>query len=177
MTFIGNTPPGLNIATSASTNVTAQIIDPYRAFNFFIEIDGILAGGFSECSGLQVETEFMEYHEGGVNEYRHHFAGATKYPPLALKRGLSQIDELWAWHQDIVIDREVKRRNGTIYLLNEQRLPVVWWDFREAFPYRWTGPELRADANAVAFESLELVHRGLSRPRTPGSIRPTRRLL
>lgn len=162
--------PGLNAAFSLATNLVGVRADPYQVFSFFVEIEGILAGGFSECTGLQVETEFYEYREGGQNEYVHHFAGATKYPPLILKHGLTPIDGLWMWHQDIVSEGKIERRNGTIYLLNRQRLPVIWWDFKEAFPYKWTGPELRADSGDVAVESVELVHRGLSRPRAATAI-------
>lgn len=162
--------PGLNAAFSLTTNLVGVRADPYQVFSFFVEIEGILAGGFSECTGLQVETEFYEYREGGQNEYVHHFAGATKYPPLILKHGLTPIDGLWMWHQDIVTQGKIERRNGTIYLLNRQRLPVIWWDFKEAFPYKWTGPELRADSGDVAVESVELVHRGLSRPRAATAI-------
>lgn len=154
---------GLNAALNLATNLLGVRVDPYQAFNFFVEIEGILAGGFSECTGLQVETEFHEYREGGVNEYAHHFAGPTKYPPLILKHGLTPIDGLWNWHQD-VIQGHIKRRNGTIYLLDKQKIPVLWWNFKSAFPYKWTGPDLRADSGNVAFESVELFHRGLSRP-------------
>jgi phage tail-like protein len=159
---------GLNAAFGLVTNLLGIRADPYQVFNFLVEIEGILAGGFSECSGLQVETEFFDYREGGLNEYVHRFAGPTKYPPLILKHGLTQIDGLWSWHQD-VISSKIERRNGTIYLLDKQRLPVMWWDFKEAFPVKWTGPELRADSGSVAIESVELTHRGLSRP-TLGSI-------
>ena len=110
-----------------------------------------------------METEFFDYREGGQNDYVHRFAGPTKYPALVLKHGLTQIDGLWSWHQD-VIQGKIERKNGTIYLLDKQRLPVMWWDFKEAFPFKWTGPELRADSGNVAIESVELAHRGLSRP-------------
>jgi len=118
---------------------------------------------------LQVETEFYDYREGGVNEYVHRFAGPTKYPPLILKHGLTLIEGLWAWHQDVTQGR-IQRRNGTIYLLNRKRNPVLWWDFKEAFPVKWTGPDLRADSGNVAFESVELAHRGLSRPKLASMI-------
>jgi phage tail-like protein len=154
---------GLNAAFGLVTNLLGVRADPYQVFNFLVEIEGILAGGFSECSGLQVETEFIDYREGGQNDFVHRFAGPTKYPPLMLKHGLTQIDGLWSWHQDVVKGK-IERRNGTIYLLDKQRIPVMWWDFKEAIPLKWTGPELRADSNAVAFESVELSHRGLSRP-------------
>ena len=160
---------GLNTAFSLATNLSGVRIDPYQAFNFLVEIEGILAGGFSECSGLQVESETFEYREGGVNEYMHRFAGPTKYPPLLLKHGLTQIDGLWGWHQDVVQGR-IKRRNGTIYLLNKQRIPVIWWNFREAFPFRWSGPSLVAHSDQVAIESVQLAHRGLSRPRLANAL-------
>jgi phage tail-like protein len=158
---------GINAAFSAATNLLGVRADPYQAYNFLIEIEGILAGGFSECTGLQVETEVFPYREGGLNEYEHQFAGPTKYPPLILKHGLTQIFGLWSWHQEITQGLalgQIPRKNGTIYLLDQKRIPVIWWDFKEAFPVKWTGPELRANASGVAFESIELRHRGLSRP-------------
>jgi phage tail-like protein len=136
--------------------------DPYHASNFVIEIEGLLAGGFSECSGLEVESEVQEYQEGGVNDYVHRFAGVTRYPPLVLRRGVTLSGVLWRWYQ-MTAAGQVNRRNGTIFLLNRQHLPVVAWDFRDAFPYKWSGPELRADQASVAFESVELTHRGLRR--------------
>jgi phage tail-like protein len=154
---------GLNAAFGLVTNLLGVRADPYQVFNFLVEIEGILAGGFSECSGLQVETEFFDYREGGQNDFVHRFAGPTKYPPLTLKHGLTQIDGLWSWHQDVVKGK-IERRNGTIYLLDKQRIPVMWWDFKEAIPLKWTGPDLRADSAAVAIESVELAHHGLSRP-------------
>jgi len=154
---------GLNAALGTVGNLLAAVLDPYQVFNFFIEIEGIIAGSFSECSGLQVETEIFEYREGGLNEYVHHFAGPTKYPPLILKHGLTQIFGLWSWHQDVVHNR-IQRKNGTIYLLDKMHIPVMWWNFREGLPVKWTGPDLNAESGNVAFESIEIVHRGLSRP-------------
>jgi|SRR5215475_2216292 len=151
-----------NVGFALVTNLLGLRRDPYQVFNFLVEIEGILTGGFSECSGLQVETEYFDYREGGQNEYVHRFAGPTKYPPLILKHGLTQIDGLWKWHQD-VIQGKIERKNGTIYLLNKRRIPVMWRDFKEAFPCKWTGPDLRADSGSVAIESVELSHRGLSR--------------
>src|SRR5262245_22508455 len=109
------------------TNSLGVRTDPYQAFNFLIEIEGVFAGGFSECSGLQVETEYLDYREGGQNGFVHRFAGPTKYPPLMLKHGLTQIDSLWMWHQEVVKENII-RQNGTIYLLDKQAVPVMWWD-------------------------------------------------
>jgi phage tail-like protein len=155
---------GANAAFKLLGNATGVRLDPYFAFNFFVEIQGVLSGGFTEVSGLQAETETQEYAEGGLNDYVHRFAGRTRYPSLVLKHGLTPIDALWLWHQE-VIKGNVVRLNGTIYLLNEMRVPVVWWNFKKAFPTKWSGPDLRAGSSDIAFESMELAHQGLSRPR------------
>jgi phage tail-like protein len=137
--------------------------DPYQGFNFLVEIEGLIVGGFSECSGLSVETEYFEFREGGCNEYVHRFAGQTKYPALILKHGLTQLDGLWAWHQDVGLGK-IQRRNGSIQLRNKEQVTVMQWDFKEALPFKWSGPDLRADSSSVAIESVELSHHGLSRP-------------
>jgi len=84
---------GLNAAFSLATNLLGIRSDPYQVFNFLVEIEGILAGGFSECSGLQVETTIEEYQEGGVNDYIHRFAWRSKSPALILKHGLTPRSE------------------------------------------------------------------------------------
>lgn len=161
--------PGVNAAVSTASNMLGVRADPYQAFKFLVEIDSLVVGGFSECSGLQVETETHEYREGGQNDYVHRFAGPTKYPPLILKHGLTMIEGLWSWHQDVT-QRIIARKNGTIFLMNKKGIPVIWWNFKEAFPVKWTGPDLRADAGSVAIESIELAHRGLSRPKAAAVI-------
>ncbi|HEX8070853.1 MAG TPA: phage tail protein [Pyrinomonadaceae bacterium] len=138
--------------------------DPFQTFNFLVEIEGLVAGGFSECMGLQVETEVLDYREGGQNDYVHRFAGPTKYPPLVLKRGLGSADGLWQWHQEVVRGL-IRRRNGTIHLLDARRETVLRWHFKQAYPYKWTGPELRADSAQVAFETVEFAHKGLTAER------------
>ena len=155
---------GTNIGLSIATGLPGLRVDPYQSCNFVVEIEGQLAGGFASLTGLAIEVESHEYREGGQNEFVHRFAGATRHPPLVLKHGLSPIDGLWGWHQDVAAG-EITRRNGTIYLLNQAQVPVLWWHFREALPLKWNGPELHAESAAVAFETLELAHRGLSRSR------------
>jgi phage tail-like protein len=156
---------GLNAAFSAGSNLLGIRFDPYNAFNFLVEIEGLLVGGISEVTGLQVETEVKDYREGGQNEYIHMLPGPTRYPSkLILKRGLTDIEALWGWHQDVT-KGTIERKNGSIYLLDNRRLPAMWWDFKEAYPVKWTGPEFRAGTSAVAFESVELVHNGISKPK------------
>ncbi len=137
--------------------------DPYLSFNFLVEIEGLVVGGFSEVTGLTIEIEVEEYREGGLNAYMHKLAGPPRYPSnLVLKHGLTDSDTLWAWHQ-AVARGTIQRKNGSIMLLNSAGEEQWRWNFTDAYPVRWVGPDLRAGSAEVAIETLELVHRGLSK--------------
>lgn len=136
--------------------------DPYLGFNFLVEIDGLIAGGFSEVRGLQAELEVHDYREGGVNDYLHRLAGPVRYPAnLVLRRGLTDVESLWLWFRD-VRRGTVVRRNVTIMLRDAGGRSAASWHLMRAYPVRWIGPELRGDANTVAVETLELAHSGFS---------------
>lgn len=138
----------------------AKRVDPYLGFSFLVEIQGLIVGGFSEVSGLQAETEFEEIREGSVNDHLHKLPKITKYPNLALKRGVTDSETLWMWHQDVSRGK-VERRSVFIVLLDEEGMEKWRWAFIDAYPVKWTGPDLKADGNAVALESLELAHNGI----------------
>jgi phage tail-like protein len=154
---------GLNAGMAFAQRALGVRFDPYAAFNFLVEIEGILAGGFTEVSGLDITTDVERFREGGMNDREHVLPKWTKQSDLILKKGQTDIDLLWNWYADVV-DGIVKRKNGTIYLLDAQGIPAMWWDFIEAYPIKWTGPTLNAASNTVAFESLTVVHHGLSKP-------------
>jgi phage tail-like protein len=135
--------------------------DPYASFRFTAEIDGIKAIGFSDVTGLTLESNVETFREGGVNTHEWQLTGPTKFPSrIILKRGLADAEELWSWYQE-VMSGSIKRKNVTITLLDYAAYQQWQWVFREACPVKWSGPELRAGTAAVAFESIELVHRGL----------------
>ncbi len=48
------------------------------------------------------------------------------------------------------LDGQVQRADGTITLLDESRSPVMQWRFRRGWPCHWTGPTLNATKNEVA---------------------------
>ena len=155
-------PLGVNAAFSVGSNLLGTRFDPYRAFNFHVEIDGLVVGGFSEVRGLEVEVEVEEYREGGRNDTVHQLPKGARYRNLTLKHGLTDVDTLWSWHQDVVAGLVV-RRSLTIFLLDTNREPVAGWAVRDAWPVKWQGPDLVAHANEVAFEVVELAHAGFAR--------------
>ncbi len=136
--------------------------DPYLGYNFAVEISGLVAGGFSEVSGLQAEIEVQEYREGGVNEYIHKRAGPTKYSSnLVLKKGIADSTQLWSWYCD-VMQGKVKRRPVDVLLRDSAGEEKRRWKFQNAYPVKWAGPDLKATASEVAVEVVELAHEGLA---------------
>jgi|SRR5579859_4951851 len=135
--------------------------DPVLTYNFAVEMGSVIVAGFNQVSGLQAEIEIQEYREGGVNGYIHRRAGPTKYPSnLILKRGITDSRELWSWYCDVINGR-IKRRPVTIVLMNSSGTESCRWKLQNAYPVKWTGPELKATASEVAIETLELAHEGL----------------
>lgn len=140
--------------------VLGRRIDPYLAFNFKVEIRGLVVAGFSEVSGLQAETEIEDYREGGLNNYVHKLAKLTKYPNLVLKRGLTDSDVFWQWYQKVIAG-SIQRQNGSVILLDTTSAEKWRWNFSQAYPVKWVGPDFKADGNSIAIETLELVHNGI----------------
>jgi phage tail-like protein len=137
--------------------------DPYRVFRFVVEIDGTEAGGFRAVSGVERQTQVEPYREGGVNDFEHQLVVKTTYPPLVLRRGLVGA-WLWDWHQEVIAGR-VRRRTVSVLLLDEAGQEAWRWVCVGAYPVKWTGAELDALSDAVATESVELAHHGITRQR------------
>jgi phage tail-like protein len=141
---------------------TGQKPYPYTSFRFNLEINGIIVAQVSEVSGLQIETETEPYEEGGENGFVYQLPKRTKYQHITLKRGITDLEEMWKWHQDVVKGK-FQRKNGAIILMDVTGQEKWRWNFSQAFPVKWTGPDLKADSNTVAFETIELAHHGIEK--------------
>lgn len=136
--------------------------DPILSFRFEITLNNLEAGGFSECSGLQLETEFQDYAEGGQNQFLLKFPTRTKQTNLVLKRGIVNT-AMWQWYFELT-QGQVRYRDGSILVRDPAGDEVVMeWQFFRALPAKWQGPELNAAQSTIAVETLELVHQGLLR--------------
>lgn len=136
--------------------------DPYKAFNFRVEIEGIAQAAFAEVSGLTSETAVIEYRVGGEPNTARKLPGLTKYANLVLRRGITQDLELWNWRQTVV-DGNSERRDGSIILQDDDGIEVARWNFRNGWICKWEGPALDAKANDVAIETIEIAHEGFER--------------
>ena len=141
---------------------TGQRVDPFLNFNFLVELDGVARAAFSEVSGLDATTDPTEYREGGENTTVRQLPGLTKYSNIVLKWGLTSDTELYDWHRETVLG-DVKRKNGSIIVLDRRSNEVARWNFVNAWPTKYDIPDFNATANEVAIETLELAHEGVER--------------
>jgi phage tail-like protein len=131
--------------------------DPYRGFNFRVEIDNVTVGSFSEVSGLSSDGDVVEYRNGDdVRLSVRKLPGLRKVSNITLKRGYTTNNELWKWRESIV-NGVADRRDGAIILMDEERRDVLAWEFEDAWIHKIDGPALNAKGNEVAMESVELV--------------------
>lgn len=120
----------------------------------------VVAGGFNECTGLEMSLKLEEYREGGRNGAVLKFPGRVEWSNITLKKGVSARTTLWDWHYGFVEGRG-RRRDGVIVLLSNLHVPHNIWCFRRGLPVKYTGPSLNATQNNVAIESIEIAHEGI----------------
>ena len=120
----------------------------------------VVAGGFSECTGLEMAMQPEEYKEGGRNGAVLRFPNRVTWSNLILKKGAALGTELWDWHYGFVTGAG-RRRDGVITLLDAARAPVVVWYFRRGLPVKYTGPTFNAAQSGAAIETIEIAHEGL----------------
>jgi phage tail-like protein len=141
--------------------------DPVANFRFALQIDQIVAAGFAECTGLQMETKVFDYKEGGNNSTTLKFPEGTSYGSITLKRGVSSSNDLFQWQKDVAEGNN--QRSGTsarkvaIVLKDENGDEVTHWNLVRPFPTKWVGPDLKAMGNEIAIETLEIAHEGIEK--------------
>ena len=142
---------------------TGARVDPYRNFNFLVEIDGITQAGFSDCTGFGASNDPIEYREGGMPENTvRKLPGQTKYTNITLKWGLTDSTELYDWYRDVTKGK-IERKSGSIILLDLEGQEKIRWNFYEAWPSKWDSVDFSAKGTDVAIETLELVVEKLER--------------
>jgi phage tail-like protein len=134
---------------------------PLPKFHFRVEWGGAKIG-FSEVSGLSVETDVVEYRDGSSPEFHKiKMPGMQKFGNITMKRGTFQGDnDFYNWWNTVALNT-IERRDVTISLLNESHEPVVVWKIKNAWPSKVQSTDLKSDDNGVAIETIELAHEGL----------------
>ncbi|MEF8810992.1 MAG: phage tail protein [Bacteroidales bacterium] len=136
---------------------------PLPKFHFEVDWGEDRKIAFTEVSGLDVETELIEYREGSSKEYsKIKMPGMIKYSNITLKRGTFKGDnDFFNWWNAIKLNK-APRESVTINLLNENHEAIVTWEVKNAWPVKVQSTDLKADGNEVAVETMELAHEGLT---------------
>jgi len=122
---------------------------------FRVEIDGASAGFFKSVSGLESETEVVEYRDGANPNLIRKLPGATKYPNIVLKKGyIPGQDSLYDWRRDIETGREFKTKAGSIVILDDTK-EVGRYNFYEGWPCKWRGVSAVGNGSVIAIEEVE----------------------
>jgi phage tail-like protein len=148
--------------------VNTTRVDPYKNFKFRVKWDGQIVAGVSKVSALKRTTEVVSHREGGDVSTPRHSPAASKFEAITLERGVTFATEFRAWatlvynHQgDGAVSLKNFRKDITIELLNLQGTVVKAYNvFRCWVSEITTLPELDANANAIAFETIVLQNEG-----------------
>jgi phage tail-like protein len=132
--------------------------DPYAAYDFAVEVDGRSVAGFESVSGLSMELQTVRYDEGGVDDRVHRLPDGVADATLTLDRGLSDDVAFWEWLQDVMAGA-LDRRTVVVTLTDDRREARTWgWEFADAYPIRWDGPDLLAREGTLAIESVTFAY-------------------
>jgi phage tail-like protein len=138
-------------------------VDPYKNFKFRVKWDGRYVAGVSKVSGLKRTTEAVKSRGGVRGSAARKVPGPHTFDAVTLERGVTHDKEFENWASgaqvagsaphDIII--EVINEAGQVTLT--YKLNRCWVSELQALP------DLDANANAVAIESMKLENEGWER--------------
>jgi len=133
----------------------------FGSYHFLLEISGIIddnkviVGGFKTISGMDSETEIVEFKQGNDKVVRKK-PGRTTYANIVLERGYTATDDLWLWRLNIE-NGQIDRRSGSVIILDQDgESEVARYNFYEGWPCKWNVPDMDADSSAMAIEKIEI---------------------
>jgi phage tail-like protein len=160
-------------------SVNATRFDPYKNFKFRVKWDGRYVAGVTRFSALRRTTEVVEHREGGDPSTVRKSPGRTKYEPITLEKGVTHDPEFERWANKVwsfanaqaapaqrtqEVSLKDFRKNIRIELFNEAGQLVLAYNVYRCWVSEFQAlPELDANANAVAIQSITLENEGWDR--------------
>ena len=145
---------------------SAQSANIWPLPKFYFQVEGLGGGigmNFHEVSGLDSESQVIEYRHGNSKEFSPiKMPGLKKVGNVTLKKGVfTQDDKFWTWYNSIKMNT-IARVNVVIKLLDEKGGPAMTWTLTNAWPTKIQSTDLKADGDEVAIESIELAYETLT---------------
>lgn len=136
---------------------------PLPSFSFQVSWGSQQKIAFQEISGLDAETQVIEYRHSNSKDYSTlKMPGIAKYSNITMKKGIFVKDQtFWDWYSKISMNI-YPRTTVVIQLLDENQAPTMTWTLKNAWVTKVSGPSLKSDGNEVAIETIEVAHEGLT---------------
>lgn len=157
----------------AQFSANADRFDPYKNFKFRVKWDGNYVAGISKVTGLKRKTEVVTHRNGGDPSSSHKSPGRTEYEAITLERGVTHDTEFekWAnrvWNYGSGLGAEVSlkdfRKNLILEVYNEAGQSVISYKIFRCWVSEYQAlPDLDANANAIAIQSIKLENEGWER--------------
>jgi phage tail-like protein len=154
----------------AEFSVNATRFDPYKNFKFRVKWDGRYVAGISKVGALKKTTEVVKHRNGGDPSSSRKSPGRTEYESITLERGVTHdvdfeqwANKVWNFGSGLGAETSLKdfRKDIIIEVYNEAgQLALAYKVFRAWVSEYQALPELDANANAVAIQSIKLENEG-----------------
>lgn len=141
------------------------------AFNFQVEfgIDGVQNNNsvFQEISGIEPETNVINYREGGANRFVHELPRAIKHSNISLKKGVVSDPQIIKWLQDTLfggLSNPIEPVDMKIKLMDQNTEAAMVWKVTGAWPVKLEASALKATShNEIAVETMEFSFKSIER--------------
>jgi len=139
---------------------------PLIGFHFSLELQGKVAGYFTECSGMSSEHEVAEHKVVSATGQQKvmKIPGRLKWGDITFKKGITSAMDIWQWRKQVEDGQvEAARSNGSITMFDQTLKPVAQWDFERAWPTKVSGPTPKSDSNDISVEELTITFEYIKR--------------
>lgn len=157
----------------AQFTVNLTRFDPYKNFKFRVKWEGRYVAGVSKVGALKRSTEPVKHREGGDPSSDRKSPGRTNYEAITMERGVTHDTEFerWAnkvWNFGAGAGAEVSladfRKDILIDVFNEAGQKVLSYKVYRCWVSEFQAlPDLDANANAVAIQTIKLENEGWER--------------
>ncbi|HGG60187.1 MAG TPA: phage tail protein [Gammaproteobacteria bacterium] len=157
----------------AQFTVNPERHDPYQNFKFRVKWDGRYVAGVSKVGALKRSTELVEHRDGGDPSASRKSPGRTKYEAITLERGVTHDTEferwanrVWNYGSGLGVEVSLKdfRKDIIIELMNEAGQVAISYKVYRCWVSEYQAlPDLDANANAIAIQTIKLENEGWER--------------
>lgn len=137
--------------------------DPWSNHYFSLEINGKEIAHFQEFSGMKTSTKVFEIEEGGYNGHVHERPAQSTWENLVLKYASNVNMDLLEWRDRYLQDEFGSRvdTSGAVVMRDLTGKEIRRYNFVNAWPVSWEGPQISSGGSELSIETLEIAHEGI----------------